>query len=443
MTALEPSFRTTDGAASPGLSHATLASPQRHLGAIAWPIALFVAALLISAIRIGHPPEFDELYHVLAARGWLETGRFAIAEGEYNRAGLFTLLIAAFFRLFGESIAVARVPSVLAYSILVSVFFVWMRRRTSPLAAGVASVLLLCSPFIVELATFIRFYAIQVTTFVIGVILIQTTLSDRPWRPGRFDQAGGRGSSAGRCLLPSGSDADRHSRPGLVARSGTPRPLVSGPLARRETALAGGVLGLVGRGYLHPDPERCRQSHATEVPQCTRVPGRYRKPILVLPFLARSLLSVAMGRLPVSFSRQPCSLSSGRPALWLDFHCGISRQQLRRLQGHPLSGLRFPFPVRPIWHGHRCAVAQPARLDPRHAVAYLLSSRFGPREVRLGAGGSRRFAAVRRSGQRRHAEVRHLAGRHPPAAAATARELAGGRAGAQAVARRFGRGGDQ
>src|SRR4051794_17286417 len=180
MTALEPSFRTTDGAASPGLSHATLASPQRHLGAIAWPIALFVAALLISAIRIGHPPEFDELYHVLAARGWLETGRFAIAEGEYNRAGLFTLLIAAFFRLFGESIAVARVPSVLAYSILVSVFFVWMRRRTSPLAAGVASVLLLCSPFIVELATFIRFYAIQVTSFVVAVILIQTTLADRP-----------------------------------------------------------------------------------------------------------------------------------------------------------------------------------------------------------------------------------------------------------------------
>jgi 4-amino-4-deoxy-L-arabinose transferase-like glycosyltransferase len=180
MTALDLSARTTGGTSAHGLAHDTLASRQRHLTAIAWPVVFFVAALLICAARIGHQPEFDELYHVLAARGWLETGRFAIAEGEYNRTGLFTLLIAAFFRLFGESLAVARIPSVLAYAILVPVFFVWMRRRTSPLAAWVASVVLLCSPFIVELATFIRFYAIQVTSFVVAVILIQTTLADRP-----------------------------------------------------------------------------------------------------------------------------------------------------------------------------------------------------------------------------------------------------------------------
>ena len=48
------------------------------------------------------------------------------------------------------------------------------------MAAWLASILLLCSPFIVELATFIRFYAIQVTSFVAAVILIQTTLADRP-----------------------------------------------------------------------------------------------------------------------------------------------------------------------------------------------------------------------------------------------------------------------
>ena len=180
MTALDRTLRTTGFVASQELSNGAPAAPDRLLGAIGWPAALFLMALLIAVVRIGHQPEFDELYHVLAARGWLETGKFAIAEGEYNRTGLFTLLIAAFFRLFGDSVVVARVPSVLAYAVLVSVFFAWMRRRTSPLAAWLSSILLLCSPFIVELATFIRFYAIQVTSFSAAVILIQTTLADRP-----------------------------------------------------------------------------------------------------------------------------------------------------------------------------------------------------------------------------------------------------------------------
>ena len=176
MTALDRSLRTND-----------LAAPAT-LGAV-WPAVLFLVALLIAAARIGHQPEFDELYHILAARGWLETGRFAIAEGAYNRAGMFTLLIAGFFRLFGESVVVARVSSVLAYAVLVAMFFAWMRRQTTPLAAWLASILLLCSPFIVELATFIRFYAIQVTSFVAAVILIQTTMANStfPLRL-RFDE---------------------------------------------------------------------------------------------------------------------------------------------------------------------------------------------------------------------------------------------------------------
>src|SRR3954470_6390570 len=98
MTTLDRSLRTTGFAAA----------PDRLLGAVGWPATLFLIALLIAAVRIGHQPEFDELYHILAARGWLEKGRFAIAEGEYTRTGLFTLLIAAFFRLFGESVVVAR-----------------------------------------------------------------------------------------------------------------------------------------------------------------------------------------------------------------------------------------------------------------------------------------------------------------------------------------------
>src|SRR5829696_3595499 len=79
------------------------ASWKRSLSASTGPVALFLLAIAICLIRTGNQPEFDELYHVLAARGWLETGRFAIAEGEYNRTGLFTLLIGLLFGAFGES----------------------------------------------------------------------------------------------------------------------------------------------------------------------------------------------------------------------------------------------------------------------------------------------------------------------------------------------------
>ena len=54
-------------------------------------VALF--AFLLRYIGMSHEPTWDELYHVLAARSWAENGTFAIADGEYTRAALFTRLI--------------------------------------------------------------------------------------------------------------------------------------------------------------------------------------------------------------------------------------------------------------------------------------------------------------------------------------------------------------
>lgn len=138
----------------------------------AGPVAIFLLAILICAPRLGNPAEFDELYHVLAARGWVETGRFAIAEGEYTRASQLTLLIGVLFQVLGDSILVARLPSAAAYASLATLFFVWMRRQTQPAAAWTASLLLLSSPFMVELGGFVRFYMLQILLFFVAVVLL-------------------------------------------------------------------------------------------------------------------------------------------------------------------------------------------------------------------------------------------------------------------------------
>jgi hypothetical protein len=82
-------------------------------------LALFFGSLLVRLINLGSPPEFDELYTVLAAQGCLVDGEPQIAEGLYDRARLYTILVAVFFDWFGESLVVARIPSVIAGSLLV------------------------------------------------------------------------------------------------------------------------------------------------------------------------------------------------------------------------------------------------------------------------------------------------------------------------------------
>ena len=55
----------------------------------------------------------DELYHVLAAKSLLTVGEPILPGGFlYERCLHYTYLIAGMFRIFGESEAVARVPSV-------------------------------------------------------------------------------------------------------------------------------------------------------------------------------------------------------------------------------------------------------------------------------------------------------------------------------------------
>ncbi len=96
------------------------------------PLCLALAAGLLYSINLGRLPQPDELHHAIAARGLLAHGIPSIAEGQYDRVLLHSWMVAGAYALFGDSLAVARLPSVLCMAVLVGLMFVWLRRELTP-----------------------------------------------------------------------------------------------------------------------------------------------------------------------------------------------------------------------------------------------------------------------------------------------------------------------
>lgn len=156
--------------------------PVRHPpddgGGRAWigALVLFLASSALYLVHLDRPENPDELYHVLAARGLLETGEPRIADGYYGRALLFTHIVAGSFAIFGESLWSARLPSVFAMALLVAALFLWVRREAGPLAAWLVAGLYAISPFAVAIAQFCRFYAFQTLAIVLATWLLHDLL---------------------------------------------------------------------------------------------------------------------------------------------------------------------------------------------------------------------------------------------------------------------------
>lgn len=148
------------------------------------PLALAIAAGLFYAINLGRLPHPDELHHALAARGLLADGTPSIAEGVYARGLLHTWMVAGAYALFGDSLAVARLPSLLCVAALVGLLFVWLRREAGSLAAWIGAVLFAISPFAVDTAQFARFYAPQCLALFAGAVLVHAAVLGQPGVPG-------------------------------------------------------------------------------------------------------------------------------------------------------------------------------------------------------------------------------------------------------------------
>lgn len=166
--------------------------PETDSGLATW-VAAGLVLLASLAVRIGllnAAPHFDEYYHLLAARGWMETGAPAILDGQYTRSLAYTRAVAWLFETTGQdSLNVARLVSLLPGVLLPVAVFLWVRAAAGTLAAGVAALFMIAWPQGIVESQMLRFYAMQVLLFVVGAI-------------GVYEAAGTRGAArAGWALL--------------------------------------------------------------------------------------------------------------------------------------------------------------------------------------------------------------------------------------------------
>ncbi|WP_141246485.1 hypothetical protein [Actibacterium ureilyticum] len=124
------------------------------------------------ATRIGLlnlPAQFDEFYHLLPARSLNDGAGFRILDGEYRRGAGFTRALALHLRLLGQDdLATARLFPMLLGAAVPMVLFLWLNRHAGWAVAALAAVLAILWPAGIFEAQTVRFYSLQVLTFLIG-----------------------------------------------------------------------------------------------------------------------------------------------------------------------------------------------------------------------------------------------------------------------------------
>jgi len=146
-----------------------------------WTLDVVLLGLLTAALGFlcfQSSPIFDELYHVLAARSWVQDGSLAIANGSYTRAKLFTEVLGELFGVLGdESLQTAKILPLIGAVLLTIAMYCWVRAVFGRAAALCAVLLFVLSPGALYISQFVRFYSwhalavwVFVTCFYSGLV---------------------------------------------------------------------------------------------------------------------------------------------------------------------------------------------------------------------------------------------------------------------------------
>ncbi len=155
-------------------------SNKQHLILSLEALALLLLAMMVRISDLNHAPIHDELQHLMAANSWAADGSFSIAGGTYDRAALYTVLLASIHSGFDQSVTAARMLSVVLGSIWVLLLFLWARHHISRSVAWVAALLFCFAPGAVFLSQYIRFYALHGVLFFIAAAAFYQLLERRP-----------------------------------------------------------------------------------------------------------------------------------------------------------------------------------------------------------------------------------------------------------------------
>ena len=144
-------------------------------------LLLILLTLLVRLPLISGAPMMDELYHLFAAKSWLNAGELTIADGIYDRAAWYTKLIALGFGLFGEHIEVLRMLGVIAAALTLILLFFWTRTAAGALAAWIAALLFCFWPDGIAVSVHHRFYAPHGMFFFVGAISVYLLVEKWDW----------------------------------------------------------------------------------------------------------------------------------------------------------------------------------------------------------------------------------------------------------------------
>ncbi|MFH1681875.1 MAG: glycosyltransferase family 39 protein [Candidatus Eisenbacteria bacterium] len=137
-------------------------SPRLRLLLVGFLLLLVAAGVALRFVNLGGPSFWtDEMYHVVAARSLLETGKPIVPGwGEYRRAYPVTWITARCFSRFGQSETVARAPLALANILFLLVAFLLVRRYFGTPLAVLTLLALLFSPHEIRTARECRMYGL-------------------------------------------------------------------------------------------------------------------------------------------------------------------------------------------------------------------------------------------------------------------------------------------
>jgi len=161
-------------------------APMALPGAAASLLAALFACLVYALTIQTRPAHIDEFYHLLAGRSWAADGSFAILDGRYERARLFTVMVGSSFDLFGRSdLWAARIPALLCSGISVGLVFHWLRQSGGIWSAVTGAALFALAGYTLDIAHFARFYALHALAILAaaGSLFVATRPESR-FKPG-------------------------------------------------------------------------------------------------------------------------------------------------------------------------------------------------------------------------------------------------------------------
>ena len=144
-------------------------------------LLIFLLAITLRLLFLDDSPWEDEFLHILAGKSWLQDGSLSLIQGgpEYTRVTLYTYLTAGVMGLLGESLAIARLPSVLFGGIWVAAIFFWTWRAVGPLAAWIAGAWFALDANAIIHSQFVRFYTLHGLAFFVAAVCVYFSWTQR------------------------------------------------------------------------------------------------------------------------------------------------------------------------------------------------------------------------------------------------------------------------